>query len=161
MPILMHPDEKIEIVGQTKALFAVAIDLPNQSRKGVNCLINLVPVCTFAEEVSFRTESHASERFKLGQDLSQVVVNALDLQLDRVEHVHEIVLLQMRLDQRCSLPDLAYSFPEIGILRADVPDQLLELLGLNLFHPFDAPTIDKRTQLGPDEDVPVEMFVDR
>jgi hypothetical protein len=40
----------------------------------------------------------------------------------------------MILYQLCSLVHLADAFAEIGILVADIPDELLELLSLNPFH---------------------------
>src|SRR6266542_4817737 len=101
----MHADQEIEVVRQSQALVTVVFNLAHKTSERVNRLIDLSPVRTFAEEIPVGTESQPGKRFELGEYLGQVVVDALDFQFNGVEHINEIILLQIRLNERRSLPD--------------------------------------------------------
>src|SRR6266446_467872 len=67
----------------------------------------------------------------------------------------------MRFDKRGGLVHLSNAFSKIRILSADIPNQLLKLLSLDLLHPLNTTPVDEWSEFSTDEDEPVEMLVNR
>ena len=89
----------------------------------------------------------------------KLVVDPLDLELNRIEHIHEIILRQMCLHRVRGLVHLADAIPEGSVLVADVVDELLELLRLQTLHAGDRAVVDERFKFVSHEKKPVEVLV--
>jgi len=60
MAVFVYADEEIKVIREPEPLIAIVVDFTHQAGKRVDGLVNLVAICTFAEQVSFAARHQRS-----------------------------------------------------------------------------------------------------